>query len=168
MMQDKAVIGSFFEEFARFETLSVNAALRSLSKDPASVAEAENLLDFDARLKLLERMAFSRGVPPALMMDLEALLMRARKLHDSRDEVARNLASAKTDVSVALIGATVRPRKAVKARKANYAKLAQLANTVPPASQVEDYVTEAVDLQNALHAIAARLDQHLQVITAPL
>jgi hypothetical protein len=166
MMQDKAAIGSFFEEFARFETLSVSAALRSLSKDPASVAEAENLLDFEARLKLLERMAFARGVPPALMMDLEALLMRARKLHESRDEVARNLA-AKTDVSVPPIGATPRPRKPVKARKANYAKLAQLANTVPPASQVEDYMTEAVDLQKALHAISSRLDQHLQASDAP-
>jgi hypothetical protein len=166
MMQDKAAIGSFFEEFTKFETLSVGAALRSLSKDPASVAEAEDLLDFDARLKLLERMAFSRGVPPALMMDLEALLMRARKLHESRDEVARNLAAAKTEVSAAPIG-TARPRKPIKARKANYAKLAQLANTVPPVSQVEDYATEAVDLQKALHAISARLDQHLQASDAP-
>jgi hypothetical protein len=162
MMQDTAVIGSFFDEFAKFETLSVSTALRSLSKDPVSVAEAENLLDFDARLKLLERLAFSRGVPPALMMDLEALLMRARRLHESREGVAGNLASAETDAAVPAIAGAIRTRKPVRARKANYAKLAQLANTVPPASRVEDYVTEAVDLQKALHAIAARLDHYLQ------
>ena len=84
-MQKKAAIGSFFDEFSKFETLSIGTALRSLSQDSLSVDHAEELLDFEARLKLLERMAFARDIPSSLMMELEAVFLRARKLHDLRE-----------------------------------------------------------------------------------
>jgi hypothetical protein len=86
----KAAIGSFFVEFSKFEMQSVGSALRSLSKDVEFVERAESLLEFDARLKLLERMAFARGVPSAVMQELEGVFDRARKLR----ELAANLTTA--------------------------------------------------------------------------
>jgi hypothetical protein len=86
----KAAIGSFFVEFSKFEMQSVGTALRSLSKDVEFVERAESLLEFDARLKLLERMAFARGVPSAVMQELAEVFDRARKLR----ELAANLANA--------------------------------------------------------------------------
>jgi hypothetical protein len=86
----KAAIGSFFVEFSKFEMQSVGTALRSLSKDVQFVEHAESLLEFDARLKLLERMAFARGVPSAVMQELEGVFDRARKLR----ELAANLTTA--------------------------------------------------------------------------
>jgi hypothetical protein len=86
----KAAIGSFFVEFSKFEMQSVGTALRSLSKDVEFVERAESLLEFDARLKLLERMAFARGVPSAVMEELEGVFDRARKLR----ELAANLTAA--------------------------------------------------------------------------
>jgi hypothetical protein len=84
----KAAIGSFFVEFSKFEMQSVGSALRSLSKDVQFVEHAESMLEFDARLKLLQRMAFARGVPSAVMEELEGVLERARKLREHRGEVA--------------------------------------------------------------------------------
>jgi hypothetical protein len=86
----KAAIGSFFVEFSKFEMQSVGTALLSLSKDVEFVEHAESLLEFDARLKLLERMAFARGVPSAVMQELEGVFDRARKLR----ELAANLTTA--------------------------------------------------------------------------
>jgi hypothetical protein len=86
----KAAIGSFFVEFSKFEMQSVGTALRSLSKDDQFVEHAESLLEFDARLKLLERMAFARGVSSAVMQELEGVFDRARKLR----ELAANLTTA--------------------------------------------------------------------------
>jgi hypothetical protein len=85
-----AAIGSFFVEFSKFEMQSIGTALRSLSKDAEFVERAESLLEFDARLKLLERMAFARGVPSAVMQELEGVFDRARKLR----ELAANLTAA--------------------------------------------------------------------------
>jgi hypothetical protein len=86
----KAAIGSFFVEFSKFEMQSVGTALRTLSKDVEFVERAESLLEFDARLKLLERMAFARGVPSAVMQELEGVFDRARKLQ----ELAASLTAA--------------------------------------------------------------------------
>jgi hypothetical protein len=86
----KAAIGSFFVEFSKFEMQSVGTALRSLSKDVEFAEHAESLLEFDARLKLLERMAFARGVPSAVMQELAGVFDRARKLR----ELAANLTTA--------------------------------------------------------------------------
>jgi hypothetical protein len=78
----KAAVGSFFTEFSKFERQSVSSALRSLSMDALFVEQAESLLEFDGRLKLLERLAFARGVPSAIMQELEGVFERARKLRE--------------------------------------------------------------------------------------
>jgi hypothetical protein len=87
-------IGAFFVEFSRFEVKSVRTALRALSKDSAFVDKSEKLLNLDARLKLLERLALARAVPATLLRELKDVTARARKLRERRDAVAAYLAAA--------------------------------------------------------------------------
>ena len=157
---DKAAIGAFFSAFETVETVSLGIALRSLSPDPQSVDDASGMLDFDARLKLLERMAFACGVPDALMAELEELLLRARKLYELRDEVARTLdAEAKPELKRQTRPSG--PRQASKTQTEHLARLVELANSARAASRVADSTKEAVGLQDALRAIAARLALHV-------
>ena len=166
-VQLKAAIGAFFIEFSKFETQFIGMALRSLSKDSVFVEHAEKLLDFEARLKLLERMAFARDIPPSLMAELEALLLRARKLYDVRQDVARNLATMESDGRhQAAPGATQAKVKPLKPRKADYAQLAQIANLVPTTAEVQIYTAEAIELQESLRAISDKLDRHLAAAPA--
>ena len=94
----QAAIGAFFVEFSKFDSGTVGEALLALSKDDSLVQTAGRSLDLDARLKLLERMAFSRQVPAPIITDIRGVMSRARKLREHRDEVAANLAS--TSVSL--------------------------------------------------------------------
>src|ERR1700730_6744332 len=126
-MQLKAGIGAFFVEFSKFELLSVGMALRSLSKDAVFVEQAEKLLDLEARFKLLERMAFARAVSPNLIAELDALLIRARRLCAERDEVARNSATGGVDHVKPYPVPTPGSPKPLKARSADYARLAQMS-----------------------------------------
>ncbi len=163
-MQLKDAIGSFFVEFSKFETHSVDMALRSLSRDAVFVEHAEQLLDLDARLKLLERMAFARGVPAALITELEACLLRVRKLREQRDEVARSLISVESGNAKPLPGAVSRLRPS-RRRNADFSRLAELENLwVPTIAQVQDYTDEAMALQEALRVITQKLERHLPVI----
>jgi hypothetical protein len=163
-MQLEAAIGAFFVEFSKLETQFVGMALRSLSKDSVFVEHAETLLDLDARLKLLERLAFARDIPPALIGELEALLLRARKLHDLRQDVARNSVTVEADVKPAL---GVPPKiNQLKPRKADYAQLAQVANLVPTIPEVQTHTAEAIELQHSLHAMSDKLDRHLSAMPA--
>ena len=155
-MQIKDAIGSFFVEFSKFETHSVGMALRSLSRDSVFVQHAEQLLDFEARLKLLERMAFARGVPPVLMAELEACLLLARKLREHRDEVAHTLINADTPAQDA--SGRVKSRR----RNADLSRLAGLENLLmPDLERVQEYALEAMDLQEALDGLTRKLERHL-------
>ena len=166
-MQLKAAVGSFFVEFSKFEMPGVGMALRSLSKDSVFVAHAEKLLDLDARLTLLERMAFVRNVPPGLIAELRALLSRARTLREQRDEIARNLATADLD---GVEPPRVPPKVvAAKMRKADYARLAAVQDLwMPPVAQIQTYTAEAIELQQSLRAITEKLDRHLLSAESPV
>ncbi|MGA2189520.1 MAG: hypothetical protein ABSH33_13390 [Steroidobacteraceae bacterium] len=159
-------VGSFFVEFSKFETHSIGLALRSLSKDAVFVEHAEILLDLEARLKLLERMAFARDVPPGLIAELEACLLRARKLREQRDEVARNLMTAELGKPAPLPGAAGKPRSA-RRRSADYSRLAELENLwVPAIARVQEYVDEAKDLQETLRVLTHKLERHAPALAA--
>jgi hypothetical protein len=164
-VQLKAAIGTFFVEFSKFETQFVGMALRSLSKDSMFVEHAETLLDLEARLKLLERLAFARDIPPALIGELEVLLLRARKLHELRQGVARNLVTVEADVKPAL-GVPPSKINRLKPRKADYAQLAQVATLVPTIPEVQTHTAEAIELQHSLHAMSDKLDRHLSAVAA--
>lgn len=154
----KDAIGSFMLEFSRFDIHSVGMALRALSQDPLFVEHAEQLLDLEARLKLLERMAFARGAPPGLIAELEACLLRARKLREHYDEVQRKMTSPDLDGGRQ---ARSRPLKSQLSRRQNadFSTLARLENLwVPAAERVQEYTSEAVQLQDAMRAITQKLE----------
>ena len=159
-MQLKDAVGSFFVEFSKFETHSVGMALRSLSRDPLFVEHAERLLDLEARLNLLERMAFAREVPAGLMTELEACLLHARKLREYRDEVVRGLTSADRPGSWVSPAAAAKPRLS-RRRNADYSRLAELGNLwAPDLGRVREYVEETLELQRTLRAITQKLEHH--------
>jgi hypothetical protein len=160
----KAGIGAFFVEFSKFEVLSIGMALRSLSKDAVFVEQAEKLLDLEARLKLLERMAFAKAVGSSLIAELDALLIRARRLCAERDEVARNSANAGVDhVKPYPVPAPGSP-KPLKARSA-VARLAQMSELLTPTvAQIQAYTDEAIELQQALRTFSEKIDQQVPVV----
>jgi hypothetical protein len=158
-VQFSDAIDSFFVEFSKFETHGVGLALRSLSRDPVFVEHAEQLLDLEARLKLLERMAFVRGTPVGTIAELEACLLRARKLREQRDEVARNLMTADWDGSKPL-PAPPKSRSASR-RDADFSRLAGLGTLcVPAIARVQEYAEEAVALQATLREISQTFERH--------
>ncbi len=158
-MQIKDAIGAFFVEFSRFETQAVGMALRSLSKDSVFVEHAEQLLDLEARLKLLERMAFARGVSAGLIAELEACLLRARKLREQRDEVSRTLLTVDLEGSKSPPVAAAKP---VRRRNSDFSRLAELQGLwVPALTRVQEYTSEATDLRESLNHITDRLERHL-------
>ncbi|HWJ35858.1 MAG TPA: hypothetical protein VNR70_11355 [Steroidobacteraceae bacterium] len=166
-MQVKAAIGSFFVEFSRFEILSVGMALRSLSKDSLYVEHAEQLLDLEARFKLLERMAFARAISTGLAAELDALLMRARRLCAERDEVARNSARFDSDPLKPYSVPTPGKPKPPKTRSAGYARLEEIGNLLMPTpAQIQAYTNEAIQLQEAFRAISEKIDEQLLAANA--
>ena len=86
----KTAIEQFLAEFAAFETHFVGMVLRSLSNDSMFVEQTESLLDLEARLKLLKRMAFVRDLDRRLITQLDGVNLRAARLRDKRDELRRN------------------------------------------------------------------------------
>jgi hypothetical protein len=152
-MEIKGAIGAFFAEFSKIEMNVVGLALRALSKDPMFVGHAEKLLGLEARLTLLERMAFAHGIPGVLMTELAGLLSRTRKLRDQRDDVARPLA---------LLEADRQPPKSLRQRSADFAQLAEIPTLwTPSLSQIEAHSIEASELQRGLRALADKLERHL-------
>jgi hypothetical protein len=151
-------IGSFFVEFSRFETQSLGMALRSLSRDPVFVSQAEQLLDLEARLKLLERMAFAREIPARLMTELQACLVRARKLREHREEVARDLTTADTNVGHSSSNGDAQTRT-TRLRSADRSRLVQLETLWMPAiARVQEYAAEAAELQETLRVITQKFE----------
>lgn len=163
-MQLKDAVGSFFVEFSRFETHYVGMALRSLSRDSLFVDHAERLLDLEARLKLLERMAFAREVPAGLMTELEACMLHARKLREHRDDVVRGLTSTDRPRSWLPPAAAGKSRLS-RRRNADYSRLAELENLwAPDLGRVREYVEETLELQQTLRAVTQKLEHHLNPI----
>jgi hypothetical protein len=100
----QAAIGTFFVEFSAFESQAVRDALRALSKDSEFVRRSEEMLEFQGRLTLLQRLAHARGVSPPLIGELEKIVVRARKLEEQREEVAATLAASHVSVpTIALV-----------------------------------------------------------------
>ncbi len=160
-MQLKAAIDDFFREFSTFEVSVMGTALRALSQDPEYVEQAEQLLDFEARLTLLLRLSAACGVPSALAGMLEAIVSRARILRTQRDEIAQHLMAA--DNAVKKSNPDEPPEiRVTRNRKAAYARLAQSHDVLlPSVAQIQAYAAEAVELQTALSRIARTLDEQM-------
>ena len=84
-------MNEFIAEFAAFETHFVGLLLRSLSNDELFAEQTEALLDLEARLKLLKRMAFVRRLDTSMIAQLDDVQRRAGKLRVRRDQLRRML-----------------------------------------------------------------------------
>jgi hypothetical protein len=142
--------------------LTVGKALRALSQDAVFVEQAEKLLDLEARFKLLERMAFARALSPSLIAELDALLIRARRLCAERDEVARNSATTGADRARPYLASAPGGPKPLKPRTAAYVRLAQMSELLTPTvAQIESYTDEAIELQRALRDFSEKIEQQV-------
>jgi hypothetical protein len=78
---------SFLAEFSAFEKHSVGQALRSLSKNDLFSSNAEKMLDLEAGIRLIKRMAFVRDLDPAACNEIGQIEERAKQLAAKRDEL---------------------------------------------------------------------------------
>ncbi len=160
-MDLKTAIGKFFLEYSKFEMHSVGLALRALSKDEVFVAHAEQLLDLEARLRLIERLAFARGIPAGPIAELETCLLRARKLKENRDEVTRSLAAMDLHGVTPGRGAS-RKTPASRRLNADFSRPTEMDNLWMPAlARVEEHALESIDLQRAFGDITRKLEDPL-------
>jgi len=88
-MELRAAIKLFIDEFSAFETHIIGAALRALSADEGFLDGVEKLLDLEARLNLLRRMALSRGADPALVTQLDDAIVKSNALREKRNTLTR-------------------------------------------------------------------------------
>lgn len=100
----KTAIELFVAEFSVFEKHFVGVALRSLSSDLSFVGHAERLLDLEARLTLLKRMAIVRRVDAELIVQLEDVQLRAAHLREKRDELSQVLDLLAADKRASRLG----------------------------------------------------------------
>jgi hypothetical protein len=86
-MDTNGGIATFLAEVSNFEKISVRSALRSLSKNDDFALKAEHLLDLDARLRLIKRMAFVRNLDRSDCNEIARIEMRTMQLAAKRNEL---------------------------------------------------------------------------------
>ncbi|MDP9066588.1 MAG: hypothetical protein M3O06_12085, partial [Pseudomonadota bacterium] len=115
----------------------------------------------EARLRLIERLAFARGIPAGPIAELETCLLRARKLKENRDEVTRSLAVM--DLHGVTPGRGAARKTPVSRRlNADFSRPTEMDNLWMPAlARVEEYALESIDLQRAFSDITCKLEHPL-------
>ncbi len=158
----KAAIDLFLAEFSAFETHFVGMLLRSLSNDPLFVKQTEALLDLEARLKLLKRMAFVRNLDPYVIAQLDAVNLRAGRLGEKRDELSRNLALIEMDGGKTHSEAA----RTVEDESMRRLAIAGLKSVwLPTKAEIDECRNGTTKLQATLRAITEQVDgrRHLVV-----
>ncbi len=154
-MELKAAIDLFLAEFSALETHFVGMALRSLSNDLLFVKQTEALLDLEARLKLLKRMAFVRNLDPCVIAQLDAVNLRAGRLREKRDELTRHLDLIEMDGGKSHSEA---------ARSVEDESMRELATAglkdvwLPTKAEIDECRNGTTMLQSTLRAIAEQVD----------
>ena len=150
-MERNAATALFIAEFAAFETHFVRSALQSLSNDTSLVETAEKILDLEARLQLLRRMAFVRNLDSDLIIQLEEVTLQAARLREMRD-LARRTTQPDTDCnpdsSPAPSGLDDLMARAERAE--------QPALWPPSLAEIGECRSATTHLQNTLRSIAER------------
>jgi hypothetical protein len=165
--QLETVAKGFFSEFSLLESESVGLALRALADDTAFANEAEQLLEFDSRLTLLKRLSLARRMPTALESELDAAILRARKLMGARSELQEaisgqagteqtNKEQARNDSKVAPSPAAPKRRRTRQADDEVQAHIAA-AYRVHMLSRIETYTADAIALQHVMRDLAQHL-----------
>lgn len=150
-MESQAKIELFLAEFSAFETHSVGLALRSLSNDASLVADAERLLNLEARLKLLKRMAFVRNLDPSSCAQIDRINVRATRLSEKRDELtvkSRLVKELRGKISDTPRGGDAPPTGRERSKMA----------WVPTVAEIDECREEATYLKSTLRQLAEGID----------
>lgn len=156
-MSLKAALGTFFNEFDKFETVGVRAALHSLSGNAEFADQSTSLLDLDARLLLAKRIAVARGAADDVTAQLDHVVSRARKLCDVRKQIER----IPTDLRAGGIEASLAHRHG---RPGDYRHPVRDGRTrthvrwIPDSAQLVQRAEEAAELRELLQAITDKVD----------
>jgi len=148
----RAAFGAFLAELDRFEAEGVRVALRSLSHDPAFADQSEQLLDLEARLTLLERLAGARALPSGVVSAVDDVVARARRLLGLRQTIGRV-------TSTIAVGGLGTPPMVVRHRRGTPLGRSGEPDAlwIPGARQIEACTGEAAELNALLTALAADL-----------
>ncbi len=139
--------------------------LRSLSNDLLFVKQTEALLDLEARLKLLKRMAFVRELDPHVIAQLDAVNLRAGRLREKRDELSRNLALIEMDGGKSDSGAA----RSVADTSMRRLATAGLTNVwLPTKAEIDECRNGTTKLQATLRAIAEQVDGRRHLVAGNL
>jgi hypothetical protein len=165
--QLETVAKGFFSEFSLLESESVGLALRALADDTAA-SEAEQLLEFDSRLTLLKRLSLARRMPTALESELDAAILRARKLMGARSELQQAISGqAGNDSTI------VPPPAAPKRRRTRSRAVDEVQEHIAAAyrvhmlSQIETYTADAIALQHVMRDLAQHLAEPRSEASGP-
>ena len=147
----EAAVAEFYYEFAAFEDDSLGAALRSLSDDAVFVRQSKDLLECDARLDLLRRLALASRVPAPLSSELDAILREAKRLSERRSELLHAVwpGVGIEPLEANFDGETSGPTSS----RARFVRM----QFIP---QLDTYAEQARDLKRALGDLAVRMDAH--------
>ncbi len=150
----KDAIELFIAEFSAFETHFIGMVLRSLSNDALFVAQTEEWLDLEARLKLLRRMAFVRNLDTCVIAQLDDVNLRAGRLRHKRDELRRNLGLIEMD------GGTLHAPQSAQSTHALASawRVAPKNIWLPTIAEIDECRSVTSKLQAILRSIADQLD----------
>ena len=152
----KAAIELFIAEFSAFETRFVGMVLRSLSNDALFVAQTEKLLDLEARLNLLRRMAFVRNLDQCVIAQLDDVNLRAGRLRHKRDELSRNLGLIEMDIGTLHAARSTEATHAL----ATAGRAPPRYMWLPTIAEIDECRSGTSKLQAILRSIADQLDGH--------
>jgi len=161
----KAAIDLFLAEFSAFETHFVGMVLRSLSNDLLFAEQTETLLDLEARLKLLKRMAFVRNLDPYVIAQLDEVNLRAGRLREKRDELSRNLGLIEMDGGKSHSGTA----RGVEHESMHPLAAVWLKNVwLPTKAEIDECRNGTTKLQATLRAIAEQVDGRRHLVAGNL
>ena len=164
-MEIRAAIDLFLAEFSAFETHFVGMVLRSLSNDLLFVKQTETLLDLEARLKLLKRMAFVQNLDPCAIAQLDAVNLRAGRLLERRNELSRHLGLIEMDGGKSHSKAG----RSVEDKSMRQWATAGLKDVwLPTKAEIDEYRNGTTMLQATLRAIAEQVDGCRHLVAASL
>ena len=165
----KLAVGAFLVEFTAFESMYLEVAINTLSRDAQLVSHVMELLELEDRLKLLKRLAEARHVSEVLMRDLQSALSKARKLRDHRNEIAHNAAVIDvTGEPFAGVNLPRSKRKMPSAPPQTREELAALKRSwMRSLDDIEGYTRDTIELQRSMRGIIERLSKHMRGVSAP-
>jgi hypothetical protein len=171
MLDDlRAAVGMFLTEFAAFESMYLSVVLRALSTDPVLVEHVEELMGLEKRLRLLKRLAESRGLPAKMISDLDAARKAAINLLERRNEVAHGAAviagasyqGQESDTAIAGVRLAKSKRKGRKVESLEEVQ-ALHKSWHRSTAEIRGYTEDTFKLQQMMGGLAEKLAAHREV-----